>query len=192
MSAAARRGVRVVLGDRAVRAALGLGSNLGDRAEILRSAVAEIGAASRIRLVAVSSVYETPPVGGPAGQGPYLNAVVVVDTDLSHGELLELAHAIEDKHARVREERWGPRTLDIDLLAVGSVVVVTPELTIPHPRATERAFVLVPWAEVDPGFEVPGAGTVSTLLARLPVGDRADIRRVDVLLPTVGSDCGDQ
>lgn len=126
------------------RAFLGLGSNLGDRAEHLRAAIAAIP-----DVVAVSPTYETDPVGGP-DQGPYLNAVVELATDRSPRELLELCRALETAAGRVRTERWGPRTLDVDVLLVGDLVVDEPDLQVPHPRLWERSFVLIPLADLAP------------------------------------------
>jgi 2-amino-4-hydroxy-6-hydroxymethyldihydropteridine diphosphokinase len=165
------------------RAALALGANLGDRTATMQAAVAELAETPGVRVAAVSTVYETTPVGGPPGQPPYLNAVVVVDTDLEPADLLRRAHEVEAAHGRVRDERWGPRTLDVDLLAVGDVRSGAPELTLPHPRAHERAFVLVPWAEVDPTFPVSGLGTVSELLDRLGPAAGSGVRaRPDLVL----------
>jgi len=128
-----------------VRAFLGLGANLGDRRATLRAAVAALG-----DVVAVSPVYETDPVGGPPGQPAYLNLVVELDTDRSPRELLEEARRLEAAAGRVREERWGPRTLDVDVLLVGDLAVDEPDLVVPHPRMAERAFVLVPLADLAP------------------------------------------
>lgn len=144
-----------------MRVAFGLGSNLGDRVGHLRAAVAGLTAGG-VRDVQVSSLYETDPVGGPA-QPDYLNAVAVGETSMSPHELLALAKALELGAERVRTVRNAPRTLDVDVLALGDVVLHAEELTVPHPRAFERAFVLVPWAEVDPGFVVPGHGQVAEL-----------------------------
>lgn len=157
------------------RAALSVGSNLEDRAGHLRGAVELLALAPGVAVVAVSSVFETAPVGGP-DQGPFLNAVVVVATDLSARELLTLAQAIEAAHGRERTERWGPRTLDVDVLAVGSEVSIDPVVVLPHPRAHERGFVLAPWAEVDPDFVVPGRGRVLDLLEALPPEDLTGVR----------------
>ncbi len=155
------------------RAALALGANLGDRLAALRVAVDRLATAPGTRAVAVSSVFETDPVGGPDDQPAYLNAVVVVDTDRSAEELLALARAVEVELGRERSVRWGARTIDVDVLAVGAELVDTPELTVPHPRACERAFVLVPWAAVDPEFVVPGRGRVADLAAAVdPAGVR--------------------
>lgn len=127
------------------RAFLALGSNLGDRWALLRRGVAALP-----DVVAVSPVYETDPVGGPEDQGAFLNLVVELDTDLSPRRLLEAAHRAEADAQRVRTERWGPRTLDVDVLLVGDEVVDELDLVVPHPRMWERAFVLVPLADLAP------------------------------------------
>lgn len=126
------------------RAFLALGSNLGDRDAYIREAVAAMP-----DVVAVSPVYETEPVG-PPGQGPYLNAVVELDTELSPRELLELCRSLEMEAGRVRTEHWGPRTLDVDVLLVGDLTVDEPDLVVPHPRMWERDFVLRPLADLAP------------------------------------------
>jgi 2-amino-4-hydroxy-6-hydroxymethyldihydropteridine diphosphokinase len=126
---------------------LGLGSNLGDRLAHLQAAVDGLSATPDVRVVAVSRVYETTPVGGPP-QGDYLNAVVAVDTALDARALLHVAQRLEQQEERVRTERWGPRTLDVDVLLVGDVRVSEPDLVVPHPRLDERAFVLVPLADL--------------------------------------------
>jgi 2-amino-4-hydroxy-6-hydroxymethyldihydropteridine diphosphokinase len=131
------------------RAFLGLGSNLGDRLGHLQLAVDALAARDDVGVVSVSGVYETAPVGGPE-QDDYLNAVVAVETDLSPRDLLEVAQAIERQAGRVRTVRWGPRTLDVDVLLVGDVHVDEPDLQVPHPRLHERAFVLVPLRDVAP------------------------------------------
>lgn len=132
-----------------VRAFLALGSNLGERREYLKAAVNRIP-----DVVAVSQVYETDPVGGPPGQGAYLNCVVELRTTRSPRELLGIAQAAESAAERVRVERWGPRTLDVDVLLVGDEVVAEPDLTVPHPRMWERGFVLVPLADLAPELVV--------------------------------------
>lgn len=134
---------------------LGLGSNLGDRAATLRAAIAEIGASEGVALLSISSLYETPP-WGPVPQGPYLNVCIGVDTTLSAQALLEFGLAIEREHGRERIVRWGPRTLDIDLLLYGEAHIDEPRLVVPHPRMLERAFVLVPLAEIAPGLVLAG------------------------------------
>ena len=131
------------------RAVLSIGSNQGDRLAHLRSVVAAL------RPVAVSSVYETAPWGGVV-QDDYLNAVVVVeDAGTDAYGWLRRARELEDAAGRVRDVRWGPRTLDVDVIDVDGIVSADPELTLPHPRAYERAFVLVPWAEVEPDRALP-------------------------------------
>lgn len=163
-----------------MRAALSLGANLGDRRAALDHALAALRELPGVVSVAVSPVYETEPVGG-VKQPPFLNAVVVLDLATDSPEelarlLLVTARQAETDLGRTRAVHWGPRTLDVDVLAVGDLVSDDPELTVPHPRLAERAFVLVPWADVDPDYRVPGMGRVSGLLARLPADDRAGVR----------------
>jgi 2-amino-4-hydroxy-6-hydroxymethyldihydropteridine diphosphokinase len=134
------------------RAFLSLGSNLGDRWGYLREAVAALP-----DVVAVSPVYETEPVGGPPGQGPFLNTVVELDTELSPRDLLEVAHRLESGAGRVRAEHQGPRTLDVDVLLVGDLVVDDPDLVVPHPRMYDRRFVLRPLADLAPELVPAGA-----------------------------------
>lgn len=131
-----------------MRAFLGLGSNLGDRRATLRQAVGAMPEA-----VAVSPVYETEPVGGPE-QGPYYNIVVELDTNRSPRELLELCRELERAADRTREIRWGPRTLDVDILLVGELTVDDDDLTVPHPRMTERNFVMVPLLDLAPELDL--------------------------------------
>ncbi|OEV01809.1 MULTISPECIES: 2-amino-4-hydroxy-6-hydroxymethyldihydropteridine diphosphokinase [Streptomyces] len=149
-------------------AVLSIGSNLGNRLESLQSAVDALADTPGMKVTAVSPVYETEPWGvEPGSQPAYFNAVVVVRTTLPPGSLLERGHAIEEALERVREERWEPRPIDVDIVAYQGVVSDDPQLTLPHPRAHERAFVLVPWHDVDPAAEVPGRGSVEELLRTL-------------------------
>ena len=157
---------------------LALGSNLGDRQDILQGAVDAIVGLPKVRVTAVSPVYETVPVGGPA-QPDYLNAVVLAATALPARALLDQLHEIEAAFDRVRLVRWGPRTLDIDIIVFGGERSDSPELTLPHPRAHERAFVLAPWHDVDPGAALPGRGPVADLLAQ---ADRTGLRRSSLRL----------
>jgi 2-amino-4-hydroxy-6-hydroxymethyldihydropteridine diphosphokinase len=152
---------------------LALGSNLGDRRDILQGCVDAIARIPEVQLMAVSPVYETVPVGGPA-QPDYLNAVLLARTTLPSRTLLDRLHEVEAVFDRVREVRWGPRTLDIDIIAVEGEVSDDPDLTLPHPRAHERAFVLAPWHDVDPDAALPGRGAVSALLAAT---DASGVRR---------------
>ncbi|HEY4398484.1 MAG TPA: 2-amino-4-hydroxy-6-hydroxymethyldihydropteridine diphosphokinase [Acidimicrobiia bacterium] len=151
------------------RAHLGLGSNVGDRESALQAAVDGLAAADGVTVVAVSPVYATEPVGGPE-QPEYLNAVVAVETDRTPRELLEIAKRLEDEAGRVPGERWGPRPLDVDVLLVGDDEVDEPDLVVPHPRLYERAFVMVPLADLDP-----------MLAPWVPPGE-AGVRRTEVEL----------
>ncbi|MFD7995400.1 2-amino-4-hydroxy-6-hydroxymethyldihydropteridine diphosphokinase [Streptomyces mexicanus] len=161
------------------RAVLSLGSNLGNRLETLQGAVDALEDTPGVRVKAVSPVYETEPWGvEPGSQPSYFNAVVVVKTTLPPSSLLERAHAIEEAFHRVRDERWGPRTIDVDIVSYADVVSDDPRLTLPHPRAHERAFVLAPWHDVDPDAQLPGHGPVAGLLTavtRAGVAPRADL-----------------
>jgi 2-amino-4-hydroxy-6-hydroxymethyldihydropteridine diphosphokinase len=169
------------------RAVLALGSNEGDRLAALRGAVRELAATPGVAVVAVSPVYETDPVGGP-DQPEYLNAVVVVESGLGPHELLQRALAVEQVFGRRRAVRWGPRTLDVDVITVGGLVLqepaASPPLVLPHPRAAERAFVLLPWSAVDPAAALPGHGPVAELLAT--VGTAGVRRRDDLSLEQPG------
>jgi 2-amino-4-hydroxy-6-hydroxymethyldihydropteridine diphosphokinase len=153
-----------------MRAFIGLGSNLGDRAVNLRNAIRAFEATPGIEVKQVSSMYETEPVGGPQ-QSDYLNAVIEIETLLGHRALFDACMTIEHALGRERgsEERWGPRAIDLDLLSMGDLVVSDPDLEIPHPRLAERAFVLVPWSEIAPYVTVPGLGRVHDLEERLLV-----------------------
>ncbi|MET7321239.1 MULTISPECIES: 2-amino-4-hydroxy-6-hydroxymethyldihydropteridine diphosphokinase [unclassified Streptomyces] len=161
------------------RAVIALGANLGNRLETLQGAIDALEDTPGVRVKGVSAVYETEPWGvAPDSQPSYFNAVVVVKTTLPPSSLLERAHAVEEAFHRVRDERWGPRTLDVDIVAYAEVVSDDPRLTLPHPRAHERAFVLAPWLDVDPEAALPGRGRVADLLAavsREGVAPRADL-----------------
>ncbi|MBB1252669.1 2-amino-4-hydroxy-6-hydroxymethyldihydropteridine diphosphokinase [Streptomyces alkaliterrae] len=150
------------------RAVISIGSNLGNRLETLQGAIDALEDTPGVRVKAVSPVYETEPWGvEPGSQPSYFNAVVLIKTTLPPASLLERGQAIEEAFERVRDERWGPRTIDVDIVSYQDVVSSDPTLTLPHPRAHERAFVLVPWHDVDPAAEVPGRGPVSDLLAEI-------------------------
>ncbi|MDQ0685428.1 MULTISPECIES: 2-amino-4-hydroxy-6-hydroxymethyldihydropteridine diphosphokinase [Streptomyces] len=147
------------------RAVLSLGSNLGNRLETLQGAIDALEDTPGVRVKAVSPVYETAPWGvEPGSQPAYFNAVVLLKTTLPPSSLLERAHAVEEAFHRVRDERWGARTLDVDIVAYADVVDDDPHLTLPHPRAHERAFVLAPWHDVEPEAQLPGLGRVADLL----------------------------
>lgn len=144
-----------------------IGSNLGDRMANIQGAVDAIRDTPDIIVVDVSSVYETKAVGGPDDSPDFLNLVIVAESTLEPRTLLERGLAIEDAFGRERTGEWAPRTLDVDLIAVGDTTSDVADLKLPHPHAHERAFVLVPWAEVDPLGVIPGRGTVNDLLADL-------------------------
>ncbi|MFC3996064.1 2-amino-4-hydroxy-6-hydroxymethyldihydropteridine diphosphokinase [Nocardiopsis sediminis] len=152
---------------------------MGDRRAILQGAVDALFDAPGLEPVALSPVYETAPVGGPE-QGPFLNVVLLADAELPPIELLERAQGVEEAFDRVREVRWGPRTIDVDIVAFGERRSSDPDLTLPHPRAHERAFVLRPWADADPDAVLPGRGAVAGLLA--DVADQEIRRRDDLAL----------
>nr|WSX54580.1 2-amino-4-hydroxy-6-hydroxymethyldihydropteridine diphosphokinase [Streptomyces sp. NBC_00974] len=160
-------------------AVVALGANLGNRLETLQGAIDALGDTPGLRVKAVSPVYETEPWGvEPGSQPSYLNAVIAVKTTLPPGSLLERGHAIEEAFDRVREERWGPRTIDVDIVSYADVVSADPVLTLPHPRAHQRAFVLAPWLDIDPEAQIPGLGPVAALLdgvGRTGVAPRPDL-----------------
>lgn len=151
------------------RAFLGLGSNVGDRVGFLRAAVATLP-----DLVATSPVYETEPVGGPDDQGAYLNLVAQLETSFHPRELLEVCRALEHEAGRVRVVRWGPRTLDVDVLWVEGLEVDEPDLRVPHPRLRERRFVLAPLGDLAPDLVTP-ADIASADGEVWVVGDLADL-----------------
>ncbi|MFD4528832.1 2-amino-4-hydroxy-6-hydroxymethyldihydropteridine diphosphokinase [Streptomyces sp. NPDC058470] len=161
------------------RAVISLGSNLGNRLETLQGAIDALEDTPGVRVKAVSPVYETEPWGvAPDSQPTYFNAVVVLRTTLPPSSLLERAHAVEEAFHRVRADHWGPRTIDVDIVAYADVVSDDPVLTLPHPRAHERAFVLAPWHDVEPEAQLPGRGPVAQLLATVTrdgVAPRADL-----------------
>lgn len=149
------------------RAVLALGSNLGDRKETIRAAVAALKQHKKVTVLAQSSRYETVALtesGEDPKQPKYLNAVVIIETLLSAKKLHKLTQEIENQHGRVRLARWAPRTLDIDIISFGIELIETKKLIVPHPRAHERAFVLAPWLEIDPDAVIPGRGKISLLL----------------------------
>ena len=156
------------------RAVLSAGANLGDRLGTLQGCVQAIAGLPDTDVLAISPVYETIPVGGPP-QPDYLNAVLLIQTGLPPRDLLDAIGGIEARFGRVRAERFGPRTLDIDIISYAGQVSDDPELTLPHPRAHERAFVLAPWHDIDPGAELPGYGPIEKLLAGL---DQVGVRKV--------------
>ena len=160
-----------------MKVVLALGSNQGNRLEMLQGAVDALDAGPELRVLAVSGVYESEPVGGPP-QPDYFNAVVLADGPSDPRQVLDRAQAVEDDFGRVREERWGPRTLAVDVIAVGDLILDEPDLQLPHPRVADRAFVLLPWLDVAPDAALPDGRTVADLLAEL---DAEGVQRRDDL-----------
>jgi 2-amino-4-hydroxy-6-hydroxymethyldihydropteridine diphosphokinase len=153
--------------DVGTRAFLGIGSNLGDRLGSLQAAVDRLASSEGVRVVASSRVYETDPVGGPE-QAEFLNVAVEVDTDLTARELLTACLGVERDLGRIREMRWGPRTVDVDLLTYDRAVIDEPGLIVPHPRTHERSFALVPLLELEPDPVLAGGRRASEAM---PAGE---------------------
>lgn len=167
---------------RVVPVLFAFGSNLGDRAATIDAAAAELARTANITGVTMSPLRESTAVdlSGPNPDAPrYVNAVATAETTLSPHELLDVMQAIETKHGRTRDVRWGDRTLDIDLILYGGTVVKDDRLTVPHPRAYERDFVLAPWLDLDPYAVLMGHGRVSELLER--IGDTTALYRGGVV-----------
>jgi hypothetical protein len=153
-----------------VRAILSIGSNIGKRRRTIRTALKSLAGTPGIKNVFMSPLYESHAMtesGIDETMPAYLNGVIRIDTTLKSKELLEVIHKIEDANGRVRLTRWGSRTLDIDIITFGTEIKVTKDLTIPHPRAFDRAFVVVPWADIEPDAVLPGHGSVAELAAPL-------------------------
>ncbi|MBT1092292.1 2-amino-4-hydroxy-6-hydroxymethyldihydropteridine diphosphokinase [Streptomyces sp. Tu102] len=166
------------------RAVISLGSNLGNRLETLQGAIDALEDTPGVRIKGVSPVYETEPWGvEPGSQPSYFNAVVVLKTTLPPSSLLERAHAVEEAFHRVRDERWGARTLDVDIVSYADVVSDDPHLTLPHPRAHERAFVLAPWHDLEPEAQLPGRGAVAELLGTVTLNGVAPRVDLELQLP---------
>lgn len=165
------------------RGVLSLGGNLGNRLSNLQAAVDSLADTPGLTVIAVSPVYETAALTLPhaSEQPEYFNAVVAVETSLPPEFLLMRTLAVEDALGRVRDVRWGPRTIDIDVVLYDELVSDDPDLTLPHPRAHERAFVLAPWYEIAPEQELPGHGRISDLLAALGGASAQGARRRDDL-----------
>jgi 2-amino-4-hydroxy-6-hydroxymethyldihydropteridine diphosphokinase len=159
------------------RAVLSIGSNVGDRRGNLQSVVSALSP----YLIGISGVFRTPP-WGPVEQADYFNAVLIADDEqASAGDWLARGQDCERAAGRIRDVRWGPRTLDVDVIAVDAIVSDDPVLTLPHPRAAERAFVLVPWWSLDPEAELPGRGSVLALMQALPAEEVSAVQ----LLPAM-------
>ena len=156
---------------------VGLGSNQGDSAGLIRQALNELGNIPETNLVSISSLYNSAPVG-PQDQPDFCNAVAALESKLAPDSLLSELQAIEEKYGRVRNgQRWGPRTLDLDLLMYGDQVIQTVRLTVPHREIVNRGFVLVPLLELNPEVQIPGMGVASEFLQKL---DTSDIKKLTV------------
>jgi 2-amino-4-hydroxy-6-hydroxymethyldihydropteridine pyrophosphokinase len=142
---------------------IGIGSNLGDAAASVRRAMHDVEEGLEAIDVRRSSLYRTSPVGGPE-QPDFVNAVLVLESEMEPAAALEVLQGIEQRAGRVRDVRWGPRTLDLDVVAAGDLVSEDPVLTLPHPRARERAFVLIPWHEIEPEASLPGVGPIAAVI----------------------------
>jgi 2-amino-4-hydroxy-6-hydroxymethyldihydropteridine diphosphokinase len=164
---------------RPARAYIGIGSNLDDPANQVHRAFQALSTLPAGRLVAQSPLYRSAPVGGPPGQPDYINAVAALDTTLNPDQLLAALRAIETGQGRVRAERWGPRTLDLDLLLYDRLVRDDPWLTLPHPRLHQRAFVLYPLYDIAPDLDIPGHGSLAALRAHCPLQTIARLDSVD-------------
>lgn len=173
-----------------MRYVIGIGSNMGDSVSIVRRAIDEIEAMFYVDVDERSPLYRTRPMGGPE-QDDYINAVVVMHCDRDPDCVLAGLQEIEFEFGRVRDVRWGPRTLDLDIIAVDDIISVDPDLTLPHPRAHERAFVLVPWHEIDPEATLPNHGLIENLIDRL-THDAEDGSRIPSASSVVVVTAGDQ
>lgn len=165
------------------QAVLSVGSNLGDRAGRLQGAVSALEDTPEVTVVAISSVYETEPIDNAVeDSGKFLNAVILIDTTLTVHTLLDRAHAIEDAFERQRSTPGAPRTLDVDIIVVGDRVADDEQLVLPHPRAHERGFVLVPWLEIDPEGEIPGQGFIADLIADVDTSGIVKREDIEIIL----------
>lgn len=164
------------------QAVVAFGSNMGDRHGRIQGGVSTLEDTPEVTVVAISSVYETEPIGAPDGSDKFLNAVVLIDTTLTVHTLLDRALAIEDAFGRERSEPGAPRTLDVDLIVVGDRIADDEQLILPHPRAHERGFVLVPWLEIDPEGEIPGKGFVADLISGVDTSGVSKREDLEIIL----------
>lgn len=146
---------------------IGLGSNLNNPKQQIKDALIALNNTQDIKVLALSSLYQSPPVDGSSQQPDYINAVCEVNTHLTALELLHMCQAIEIKQHRVREKKWGARTIDLDIITYGTQVIASKQLVVPHPEMMNRAFVLVPLAEIEPDFKVPVLGFIQKLIDKI-------------------------
>ena len=158
---------------------IGLGSNLENPLQQMKTAINDLQSLADINIVSVSSLYQSPPMG-PADQPDYINAVLALETSLNPHQLLDALQSVEQLHGRVRKRHWGERTLDLDILLYGDQILDDERLKIPHPGMHERAFVLYPLAEIAPDIEIPGIGTLQKILPSCPQGDLQQVEQISL------------
>lgn len=158
---------------------IGLGSNLENPLQQIKTAINDLQALADITIVSVSSLYHSPPMG-PADQPDYINAVLSLETTLPPHQLLDALQSVEQLHGRVRKRHWGERTLDLDILLYGNQILDDERLKIPHPGMHERAFVLYPLAEIAPEVEIPGIGALQEILPLCPQGDLQQVEQISL------------
>lgn len=158
---------------------IGLGSNLENPLQQIKTAINDLQSLADINIVSVSSLYQSPPMG-PADQPDYINAVLVLETSLNPHQLLDALQSVEQLHGRVRKRHWGERTLDLDILLYDDQILDDERLKIPHPGMHERAFVLYPLAEIAPDIEIPGIGTLQKILPSCPQGDLQQVEQISL------------
>jgi 2-amino-4-hydroxy-6-hydroxymethyldihydropteridine diphosphokinase len=158
---------------------IGLGSNLENPLQQIKTAIDDLQSLADINIVSVSSLYQSPPMG-PADQPDYINAVLALETSLNPHQLLDALQSVEQLHGRVRKRHWGERTLDLDILLYGDQILDDERLKIPHPGMHERAFVLYPLAEIAPDIEIPGIGTLQKILPSCPQGDLQQVEQISL------------
>jgi 2-amino-4-hydroxy-6-hydroxymethyldihydropteridine diphosphokinase len=158
---------------------IGLGSNLENPLQQIKTAIDDLQSLADINIVSVSSLYQSPPMG-PADQPDYINAVLALETSLNPHQLLDALQSVEQLHGRVRKRHWGERTLDLDILLFGDQILDDERLKIPHPGMHERAFVLYPLAEIAPDIEIPGIGTLQKILPSCPQGDLQQVEQISL------------
>ena len=158
---------------------IGLGSNLENPLQQIKTAIDDLQSLADINIVSVSSLYQSPPMG-PADQPDYINAVLALETSLNPHQLLDALQSVEQLHGRVRKRHWGERTLDLDILLYGDQILDDERLKIPHPGMHERAFVLYPLAEIAPDIEIPGIGTLQKILPSCPQGDLQQVEHISL------------
>jgi len=158
---------------------IGLGSNLENPLQQIKTAIEDLQSVADINIVSVSSLYQSPPMG-PADQPDYINAVLALETSLNPHQLLDALQSVEQLHGRVRKRHWGERTLDLDILLYGDQILDDERLQVPHPGMRERAFVLYPLAEIAPDIHIPGIGALQEILPLCPQGDLQQVEQISL------------